>query len=105
MNWGVIWFELILGMDLIICHFLGLNPLLADGVSCVKELEALTTQEAMRVRAGGDRGPKRRKAEGGSRHERPLADLALSCLIFFLGAGKARFYRGGHTPWRWGHAA
>ena len=30
-NRGVIWFKLILGMDLIILHFFGLNSLFAEG--------------------------------------------------------------------------
>ena len=39
-NRGVIWFELILGMDLITWHFLVLNSLFAKGDSHVEELEA-----------------------------------------------------------------
>ena len=74
-NPGVILVELILGMDWIILHLMVISSLFTESDSYVEELRSwrpLTTQEAMLVRRGVKRWPKRRKAEGGARRKRDL---------------------------------
>ena len=57
-------------VDLKALPFLVLNLLVAEGDSYVQDVEALRMKVAERVRGGGERRPKRRKAQGGSLREK-----------------------------------
>ena len=58
-----------INVDLAMLPFVVLNSLFAGGDAYVKELEGLKTQEAARVKGGGERWLKRGTAEGGSLRE------------------------------------